>query len=245
MLIALLAAFTACSSGGGSGDVATDEEITDAAGSGKYVMTRLEVVNVPSSQVVAVCEFAYNDNYQMIREDYDGIPADGTINRVTYFEYDGSGRMAHKDIDYLGGMDRYSDFTYDASGNLISETGLINSDAMPDTITFTYNGGRLFEKSVDYSNNASTDFLTNYYYDAAGNLERESTNGPSGPEDTQWLYYYEAGRLDYKELYQGDPLLLNSTWKYYYDENGNQALYVIDSSAGTTEYRFTWEEIPE
>ena len=137
---------------------------------------------------------------------------------VTYDENGYASKIESKDAD---GNTRYSiERKYDANGNL-TDYILEFPDGSTDRITYEYDSENRITKMLEIDNESYDNaILTEWVYDANGNLVKEIFGSYNGPRYYYEYEYDENGKLISETVMNSGGL---SYITYYYDENGNLA----------------------
>jgi hypothetical protein len=125
------------------------------------------------------------------------IGNDGTIDRVTNYTYDANGNLTKEeyDADNDGTIDEVTYYTYDANGNLIKEEYDADNDGTIDSVRYyTYDAdGKRIKREEDEDNDGTIDEVAYYSYDANGNVIRvENDLSNDGDIDVVTYYTYDA-----------------------------------------------------
>ena len=141
---------------------------------------------------------------------------------ITYDEKGYTSKLESKDAD---GNAQYSiERKYDANGNL-TDYILEFPNGSTDRRTYEYDSENRITKMLEIDNESYDNaILTEWVYDANGNLVKEIFGSYNGPR-----YYYEyeydnEGKLIGETIFNG----MFSYVTYYYDENGNLARSVTE-----------------
>jgi RHS repeat-associated protein/uncharacterized repeat protein (TIGR01451 family) len=159
---------------------------------------------------------------------------DGSGNLIVQYTYNGVGELAEKQ----NGNGTYTSYTYDANGNLRSETNYANSSGTTVNSSFSYTYNALNEQTsmTDASGNT-----TSYGYDPSGQLTNVTLPGGS---TIQYVYNPAGDRTQVitgstttSYTSNGDNEITQvGSAVYTYDANGN--LHTVTDSSGTTTYTF-------
>ena len=233
------------------------KSITDPLGNPATTITYLNGAVSNISQSTMAKSFSYDTTTR--KTTMTDTVAGG--NRVTYFIYDESGRIAQMDrvkdgqgnvasqkflwddnnnlTEFTDENDHITTYTYDALGNLETIT-----DPLGHVTTYTYELAYNKVTSVQDANNQTT----TYEYDANGNLERVID-----PLNNDTVYTYDANGLPitirdanshtttYDYNLQGDLISiedpLGNITEYSYDNVGNR-LTTTDANSHTVTYEY-------
>lgn len=140
---------------------------------------------------------------------------------------------------------------YNNNGNLAGESLDVNADGKPDEVTtYTYDSlSNPTGKFIDYSSPlTATDYslLSEYTYDAVGNLTITYTDGPNN--------FFDTGTYIYSFNTDGNPLsrktdnrsaafgTFSEDEDYTYNESGQVASFINNISGFRTNYSYTYNE---
>ncbi|MDD5174082.1 MAG: DUF6531 domain-containing protein [Candidatus Omnitrophica bacterium] len=164
-------------------------------------------------------KFTYNSYGQL-------ETATGPAGHITKYEYYPETGYLKKITRGFGTADQSETvFTYDSVGNIKTVT-----DPRLNTTTFSYNSQNQITQTISPG---PFNYITNYYYDANGNLKEVSkeTRDSANPWQTT-TYTYDT--LDRLKTMTDD---LDHTTTYYYDANGNRER-VEDAESKSTVYEY-------
>ena len=149
---------------------------------------------------------------------------------ITYDEKGYTSKLESKDED---GNAQYSiERKYDANGNL-TDNILQFPNGSTDRMTYEYDSENRITKMLEIDNESYDNaILTEWVYDANGNLVKEIFGSYNGPR-----YYYEyeydnEGKLISETIFDG----MFSYVTYYYDENGNLTRSVTEPESAEGVY---------
>ncbi len=165
-------------------------------------------------------------------------------------------QIAEIDYDEDGTVDRTSirSFTYDANGNLITESRdggeLSDADGTPDAIdTYTYDKqGNQLTLSKDYNGDGTADYIENFAYDDNGHLLNITSDfyRSDGTVITNFATtsYDAEGNLDRKSFDFGNDGTIDDIESYTYDDNGNVLSLYQGNNDGSINplYTYTYDE---
>ena len=165
-----------------------------------------------------------------------------TEDRTTY-TYDDKGNLLKKqEIITINGkviQDSTVEYTYDASGNKLSET---NSGGFRSEWTYDDRGNVLSCTDLDNDGSIRSGIL--YEYDDQNRLFNERLFGSDPEKPTEkFIYEYdEAGRLTTKYLCTPNSSKQNASGfcRYTYDENGNLLSEITTQKDGTEDSRIEY-----
>ncbi len=123
--------------------------------------------------------------------------ADGVGDSSVAYSYDANGNLITEsfDADNDGTADSVTSYSYDANNNLISQTIDSNNDGtIDDSFAYSYDAnGVLTSSTTDFGNDGTTDITVTYSYDTNGNLSKEEIdNDGDGVADNVVDYTYDA-----------------------------------------------------
>lgn len=193
----------------------------------------------PAGQVVARSTFTYDENGRKLNEQHD-TNGDGNPDKVTTFFYDANGVLTRLESSKSvgGAVDSVVNYSYDASGKLketqtrnasgtviatskytdgilTQNQGYFNNDNVLDTMTHTYDSGRLISTTFDFGSDGSKDEVVAYTYDDNDNVVSQVHT-------------------------RGDQIFLNIT--HTYDDNGNPVTsHFTHPSEPLNDYSYTYE----
>ena len=145
---------------------------------------------------------------------------------ITYDEKGYTSKLESKDAD---GNAQYSiERKYDANGNL-TDYILEFPNGSTDRMTYEYDSENRITKMLEIDNESYDNaILTEWVYDANGNLVKEIFGSYNGPRNYCEYEYDNEGKLIGKTNFNG----MFSYETYYYDENGNLARRVEEPEEG-------------
>jgi len=162
-----------------------------------------------------------------------GIAETGQIARTVTYTYDGVKRLTSESVVQLGN-DRRTSWTYDRTGNRLTQTksmGPVGSPTGTATTAYVYDANdRLETEAVTLSGTVpgAVAGTTTYTYDAAGNTTRKVS-----PTETIDYVYDDANRLAELQTLAGDVT------RYTYAHDGIRLSQTTDATgpaATTTHY---------
>jgi RHS repeat-associated protein len=133
-----------------------------------------------------------------------GIAETGQIDRQVAYTYDGVKRLTSESVTQLGN-DRRTSWTYDRTGNRLTQTKSVGPASSPTgtaTTSYVYDANdRLETETVTLSGSVpgQTAGTTTYTYDAAGNTTKKV-----GPTETIDYVYDDANRMAELQTLAGD-----------------------------------------
>jgi YD repeat-containing protein len=162
-----------------------------------------------------------------------GITETGQIERSVSYTYDGVKRLTNETVTQLGN-DRRTAWTYDRTGNRLTQTkslGPVGSPTGTATTAYVYDANdRLETETVSLTGTVpgATAGLTTYTYDAAGNTTKKV-----GPTETIDYVYDDANRMAELQTLAGDVT------RYAYAHDGIRLSQTRDATGAnpvTTHY---------
>jgi RHS repeat-associated protein len=162
-----------------------------------------------------------------------GITETGQIDRTVSYTYDGVKRLTSESVIQLGN-DRRTNWTYDRTGNRLTQTkslGPVGSPTGTATTAYVYDANdRLETEALTLSGTVpgATSGTTNYTYDNAGNRTRKVS-----PTETIDSIYDDANRLAELQTLAGDVT------RYIYAHDGIRLSQTRDATGAnpvTTHY---------
>ena len=162
-----------------------------------------------------------------------GIAETGTIDRTVTYAYDGIKRLTSESVVQLGN-DRRTGWTYDKTGNRLTQTKQLGPTGSPTgtaSTAYVYDANdRLDTETLSLSGTVpgATAGTTTYTFDAAGNTTRKVS--PTGTID---YVYDDANRLAELQTLAGDVT------RYAYAHDGTRLSQTSDATGAnpvTTHY---------
>jgi RHS repeat-associated protein len=162
-----------------------------------------------------------------------GIAETGTTNRTVTYAYDGIKRLTSESVVQLGN-DRRTSWTYDKTGNRLTQTKSLGPSGSPTgtaTTTYVYDANdRLDTETLNLSGTVpgATAGTTTYTFDAAGNTTKKVS-----PSETIDYVYDDANRLAELQTLAGDVT------RYTYAHDGTRLSRTTDATGAnpvTTHY---------
>jgi len=142
-----------------------------------------------------------------------------------------------RDYDVDGNPDRIDTYTYDANGNLLTETFDTDADGDPNEIyTYTYDAnGNQLTYTYDRPSGGTPYWIYTSTYDANGNRLTWAYDATNGTPDWIYTYTYDANGNRLTETCAanagGTPYWI---YTYTYDANGNRLTEGYDSNGDGT-----------
>ncbi len=155
------------------------------------------------------------------------------VGNVTSYAYDGNRRLTTEVDAYGTGIASTTTMSYDAAGNLLSETTGFSSNpayAHPSTTSYAYDKMRRMTEKID-GYGSGTPAVTSYSYDKAGDQ-----TFVTDPDGNQTSYSYDATGRRTAET-DGYNALAPATTITVYDPAGN-VLSVTDPDGHVTSYAY-------
>jgi RHS repeat-associated protein len=162
-----------------------------------------------------------------------GITETGQIDRQVAYTYDGVNRLTNETVVQLGN-DRRTSWTYDRTGNRLTQTKSVGPASSPTgtaTTAYVYDANdRLETETLTLSGTVpgATAGTTTYTYDAAGNTTKKI-----GPTETIDYLYDDANRMAELQTLAGEVT------RYTYAHDGirlSQTTNATGSNPKTTHY---------
>lgn len=172
------------------------------------------------------CEIDFDENGRPITISVYYLGDLDEIISVTYDEKGYASKIESKDAD---GNAQYSiNRSYDANGNL-TDNILQFPNGSTDRMTYEYDSENRITKMLEIDNESYDNaILTEWIYDANGNLVKEIFGSYNGPRYYCEYEYDNEGKLIGKTNFNG----MFSYVTYYYDENGNLTRSVTEPEEG-------------
>jgi len=174
--------------------------------------------------------FTYDDNGNLLSET-------DTLGRITNYVYDELGRLKSVELpdpnDLAGILQRPLTTTqYDGYGNILSTVEHRGGGAQQRTTTLVYDRrNRLVSETIDAGNE---NIVTNFQYDAVGNLELSVE--AVGTINARTEYDYDdLNRLVEQRAFRSDTDTSPLVTQFEYDANGNltESIEIVNSGALT------------
>ncbi|WP_386067933.1 putative Ig domain-containing protein [Tahibacter sp. UC22_41] len=162
-----------------------------------------------------------------------GIAESGQVNRTVTYAYDGIKRLSSESVVQLGN-DRRTSWTYDKTGNRLTQTKQLGPSGSPTgtaSTAYVYDANdRLDTETLSLSGTVpgAAAGTTTYTYDAAGNTTKKVS-----PTETVDYVYDDANRLAELQTLAGDVT------RYAYAHDGTRLSQTSDATGAnpvTTHY---------
>ena len=177
--------------------------------------------------------------------------ADGTANRIYYYEYDSQGNVVRQSTDSTadGNINTLSTYRFDVNGNNIEHR--IDSDnngIAEQTYTFSYDShGNQLWYAVDNDNDDALEYSYTFTFDQYGNqltYERDGNNNRVDDiVDSRYTSIFNewGDKVRYKIDSNADGDI-ETLYIYTYDEKGNRVKYQTDNGAdGVPDSIYTYQ----
>ena len=242
----------------------------DSTGAIKYTLEKtygennlpVQLVHTYSSGYKLTCDFVYDENGNIVKEEIIDVNGDteaydntydenghlikeehtkqGEIEYISEFTYDENGYLVKEVYKRPGGYDDICEYTYDENGNLLKEE-YTEFDGTKYILEYTYdeNGNNIQRREKGYSDGG---YVYDYVCDENGNLIKETKTSALGGEPLYVCNFTcdENGNRTSAVTKHSDGS--NSMNDFKYDENGNVIKHVIMNSNNVIlEYNYTYK----
>ncbi|MCD8363448.1 MAG: sigma-70 family RNA polymerase sigma factor [Lachnospiraceae bacterium] len=205
----------------------------------KYLLTAEKSYTGSGNVLYSTTYYTYDENGCLISKTnlYENTSDFTTTASRTDYENDSAGNPVRETESYSYEGSTEYEYTYDESGNVLTETALYNNlardletwETTRVTSEYSYDSdGNCLTKyettEYSYLEGEVSEQFTRYSYDEYGNLTEEATYfSPDDAEPYNVQSYTNTcdsdGKLTAREYYQGELLC---TQEYSYNENGQQ-----------------------
>jgi RHS repeat-associated protein len=239
----------------GSGATAAEKAATAATHDYGYdangnLTSHTLIIGTAPNQTTRTTTYEWDAGNQLVKL---VAPDHANVNQTTTFEYDGLGRK----VKQTSANGVVTSWTYDAQNRTteVAHAKLTTPSAPHAKFSYEHNArGQRTKKTETFVNpgnvsatppipSATLTRTSDYQYDLAGKLTKETITEPSGRTETSWTYDAVGNRSGEQKTFtptSGSPVTQNTTYLYDANDRLTQLNVSGGSNPGSTNY--TWNE---